>query len=136
MDVVATTEEGRGYEIFYDDGSSSRLRPLPTSMSEFLLGSGFDRLLEQLSQFGINGIKRCSARTLIYLLAYISCSVSIKLSVHSSLEPWPPQGRSFNSTAIYKPEVQIREEAQPETLDYRLFFADRSGQKIGRSPIY
>nr|QLC27661.1 soluble inorganic pyrophosphatase [Pyrus x bretschneideri] len=38
--------------------------------------------------------------------------------------------RSFNCTAIYKPEVQIREEGQPETLDYRLFFVDRSGQKV------
>ncbi|MCI25645.1 E3 ubiquitin-protein ligase RING1-like, partial [Trifolium medium] len=27
-------------------------------MSEFLLGSGFDRLLEQLSQIEINGISR------------------------------------------------------------------------------
>ncbi|KAJ7964540.1 E3 ubiquitin-protein ligase RING1-like [Quillaja saponaria] len=50
--------EGRGFELYYDDGSGSGLRPLPPSMSEFLLGSGFDRLLEQLSQIEINGIGR------------------------------------------------------------------------------
>ncbi|XP_020237400.1 probable E3 ubiquitin-protein ligase RHC2A [Cajanus cajan] len=51
-------EESRGFELFYDDGAGSGLRPLPPSMSEFLLGSGFDRLLEQLSQIEINGIGR------------------------------------------------------------------------------
>lgn len=51
--------EGRGFELYYDDGAGSGLRPLPPSMSEFLLGSGFDRLLEQLSQIEINGIGRC-----------------------------------------------------------------------------
>lgn len=51
--------EGRGFELFYDDGVGSGLRPLPPSMSDFLLGSGFDRLLEQLSQIEINGIGRC-----------------------------------------------------------------------------
>ncbi|KAL5567553.1 hypothetical protein UlMin_024128 [Ulmus minor] len=50
--------EGRGFELYYDDGGGSGLRPLPPSMSEFLLGSGFDRLLEQLSQIEINGIGR------------------------------------------------------------------------------
>ncbi|KAM1382047.1 hypothetical protein TB2_033865 [Malus domestica] len=38
--------------------------------------------------------------------------------------------RPFNCTAIYNPDVQIKEEGQPETLDYRLFFVDRSGQKV------
>ncbi|KAE9594382.1 hypothetical protein Lal_00001316 [Lupinus albus] len=50
--------EGRGFELFYDDGAGSGLRPLPPSMSEFLLGSGIDRLLEQVSQIEINGIGR------------------------------------------------------------------------------
>ncbi|XP_061368954.1 E3 ubiquitin-protein ligase RDUF1-like [Gastrolobium bilobum] len=50
--------ESRGFELFYDDGAGSGLRPLPLSMSEFLLGSGFDRLLEQLSHVEINGIGR------------------------------------------------------------------------------
>ncbi|XP_004503159.1 probable E3 ubiquitin-protein ligase RHC2A [Cicer arietinum] len=53
-----STGESRGFELFYDDGAGSGLRPLPPSMSEFLLGSGFDRLLEQLSQIEINGIGR------------------------------------------------------------------------------
>ncbi|XP_047165108.1 probable E3 ubiquitin-protein ligase RHC2A, partial [Vigna umbellata] len=51
-------EESRGFELFYDDGAGSGLRPLPPSMSEFLLGFGFDRFLEQLSQIEINGIGR------------------------------------------------------------------------------
>lgn len=49
---------GGGFELYYDDGAGSGLRPLPASMSEFLLGSGFDRLLDQLSQIEANGIGR------------------------------------------------------------------------------
>ncbi|KAM0013136.1 putative transcription factor C2H2 family [Helianthus debilis subsp. tardiflorus] len=49
---------GTGFELFYDDGSGSGLRPLPASMSEFLLGSGFDRLLDQLAQIEGNGLGR------------------------------------------------------------------------------
>ncbi|XP_059297646.1 E3 ubiquitin-protein ligase RDUF1 [Lycium ferocissimum] len=47
--------EERNYELYYDDGEGSGLRPLPPTMSEFLMGSGFDRLLEQLSQIEVNG---------------------------------------------------------------------------------
>ncbi|KAK3422498.1 probable E3 ubiquitin-protein ligase RHC2A [Eucalyptus grandis] len=50
--------ERSSYELYYDDGGGSGLRPLPASISEFLLGSGFDRLLDQLSQIEINGIGR------------------------------------------------------------------------------
>ncbi|GKA30705.1 probable E3 ubiquitin-protein ligase RHC2A [Tanacetum coccineum] len=45
-----------GFEMYYDDGVGSGLRPLPVSMSEFLLGSGFDRLLEQLTQIEASGL--------------------------------------------------------------------------------
>ncbi|CAH8361379.1 unnamed protein product [Eruca vesicaria subsp. sativa] len=38
------------FQMYYDDGTDSGLRPLPPSMTEFLLGSGFDRLLDQISQ--------------------------------------------------------------------------------------
>ncbi|CAN6984617.1 hypothetical protein Bca4012_006435 [Brassica carinata] len=50
-------EEGdrRPYEFYYDDGSGSGLRPLPDSVSEILMGSGFERLLEQLSQIEASG---------------------------------------------------------------------------------
>ncbi|KAF5729606.1 hypothetical protein HS088_TW21G01773 [Tripterygium wilfordii] len=51
--------ESRGFELYYDDGGGSGLRPLPPSMSEFLLGSGFNQLLDQLSQIDMNGIGRC-----------------------------------------------------------------------------
>lgn len=51
-------EDGGGFELYYDDGAGSGLRPLPATMSEFLLGSGFDRLLDQLSQIENNGIGR------------------------------------------------------------------------------
>ncbi|XP_007009248.2 PREDICTED: probable E3 ubiquitin-protein ligase RHC2A [Theobroma cacao] len=49
---------GRGFELYYDDGGGSGLRPLPPSMSEFLLGSGFDRLIDQLSQMEIQNVGR------------------------------------------------------------------------------
>ncbi|KAK6942993.1 protein of unknown function DUF1117 [Dillenia turbinata] len=50
--------ERGNFELFYDDGSGSGLRPLPAGMSDFLMGSGFERLLEQLAQLEINGIGR------------------------------------------------------------------------------
>ncbi|XP_031117237.1 probable E3 ubiquitin-protein ligase RHC2A [Ipomoea triloba] len=49
---------GTGFELYYDDGAGSGLRPLPASISEFLLGSGFDRLLDQLTQIEANGLGR------------------------------------------------------------------------------
>lgn len=49
---------GGGFELYYDDGAGSGLRPLPATMSEFLLGSGFERLLEQLTQIEANGFGR------------------------------------------------------------------------------
>ncbi|XP_010554613.1 PREDICTED: probable E3 ubiquitin-protein ligase RHC2A [Tarenaya hassleriana] len=42
------------FQMYYDDGTESGLRPLPPSMTEFLLGSGFDRLLDQISQIELN----------------------------------------------------------------------------------
>ncbi|XP_016440809.2 E3 ubiquitin-protein ligase RDUF1-like [Nicotiana tabacum] len=50
--------EERSYELYYDDGEGSGLRPLPPTMSEFLMGSGFDRLLDQLAQIEVNGFGR------------------------------------------------------------------------------
>ncbi|XP_077214774.1 putative E3 ubiquitin-protein ligase RHC2A [Tasmannia lanceolata] len=47
------------FELYYDDGAGSGLRPLPSTMSDFLMGSGFDRLLDQLAQIEINGVGRC-----------------------------------------------------------------------------
>ncbi|KAG1365800.1 E3 ubiquitin-protein ligase RDUF1-like [Cocos nucifera] len=44
------------FEFYYDDGAGSGLRPLPSSMSEFLMGSGFDRILDQLAQIEMNGV--------------------------------------------------------------------------------
>lgn len=38
--------------------------------------------------------------------------------------------RLFTCSAIYNPQVQIKEEGQPETLDYRVFFLDNSGKKV------
>lgn len=41
-----------------------------------------------------------------------------------------PSKRLFSCKAIYNPEVQIKEEGKPETLDYRVFFVDHSGKKV------
>ncbi|CAH8356534.1 unnamed protein product [Eruca vesicaria subsp. sativa] len=49
------SRDRRPYEFYYDDGSGSGLRPLPDSVSEILMGSGFERLLEQLSQIEASG---------------------------------------------------------------------------------
>ncbi|XP_020580745.1 E3 ubiquitin-protein ligase RDUF1-like [Phalaenopsis equestris] len=44
------------FELYYDDGAGSGLRPLPANMSGFLMGSGLERLLDQLAQIEINGL--------------------------------------------------------------------------------
>lgn len=54
----AAEGERQSFELYYDDGAGSGLRPLPASMSEFLMGSGFDRLLEQLAQIEVTGLGR------------------------------------------------------------------------------
>lgn len=54
-DDVASVE---GFEMYYNDGEGPGLRPLPSSMPEFFLGSGFDRLLGQLSQIDSYSISR------------------------------------------------------------------------------
>ena len=38
--------------------------------------------------------------------------------------------RGFACSALNRPDVQIKEEGQPETLDYRVFFVDGSGKKV------
>lgn len=55
---VGAGDSGSGFELYYDDGAGSGLRPLPNSVSGSLLGSGFDRLLDQLSQIEANGVGR------------------------------------------------------------------------------
>ncbi|KAI3695839.1 hypothetical protein L1987_78841 [Smallanthus sonchifolius] len=42
--------------MHYEDGVGSGLRPLPVSASDFLVGPGFNRLLDQLTQIEVNGL--------------------------------------------------------------------------------
>ncbi|CAM0958463.1 unnamed protein product [Alopecurus aequalis] len=57
-DAAAEALAGSSFELFYDDGAGSGLRPLPESMSDFLMGSGFERLLGQLAQIEAGGLTR------------------------------------------------------------------------------
>jgi E3 ubiquitin-protein ligase RNF115/126 len=50
------------FELLYDDGAGSGLRPLPETMSDFLMGSGFQRLLDQLAQIEAAGGLAAGAR--------------------------------------------------------------------------
>lgn len=54
--VAPRSNDGSSFEFFYDDGAGTGLRPLPQSMSDFLMGSGFDRLLDQLHQIESNPV--------------------------------------------------------------------------------
>ncbi|KAA8516402.1 hypothetical protein F0562_016695 [Nyssa sinensis] len=56
--IVLRGSERDNYELYYDDGDGSGLRPLPASMSEFLMDSGFNHLLDQLTQLESNGLGR------------------------------------------------------------------------------
>lgn len=38
--------------------------------------------------------------------------------------------RLFTCSAIYNPQVQIKEEGKPETLDYRVFLVNNSSKKV------
>ncbi|CAN6331122.1 unnamed protein product [Urochloa humidicola] len=57
-DDAAAVAAASSFELFYDDGAGSGLRPLPESMSDFLMGSGFERLLDQLAQIEAGGLGR------------------------------------------------------------------------------
>ncbi|KAM0887720.1 hypothetical protein ACQ4PT_028851 [Festuca glaucescens] len=57
-DTDADALAGSSFELFYDDGAGSGLRPLPESMSDFLMGSGFERLLGQLAQIEAGAVAR------------------------------------------------------------------------------
>ncbi|CAN6326412.1 unnamed protein product [Urochloa humidicola] len=57
-DDAAAAAAASSFELFYDDGAGSGLRPLPESMSDFLMGSGFERLLDQLAQIEAGGLGR------------------------------------------------------------------------------
>ncbi|KAF1883926.1 hypothetical protein Lal_00038280 [Lupinus albus] len=49
-DVVSSSSERRSFELYYNDVvSGSGLRPLPATVTEFLMGSGFDHILNQLT---------------------------------------------------------------------------------------
>ncbi|PKU68909.1 E3 ubiquitin-protein ligase RDUF2-like [Dendrobium catenatum] len=50
VDASHSNDGSNSFEFFYDDGAGTGLRPLPQSMSNFLMGSGFDELLDQLTQ--------------------------------------------------------------------------------------
>ncbi|KAK1412832.1 hypothetical protein QVD17_34366 [Tagetes erecta] len=57
-DATDVNAGDRGFELYYEDVAGSGLQPLPSMMSELLIESGFDRLLEQLSQIDISGLSR------------------------------------------------------------------------------
>ncbi|XP_059653128.1 soluble inorganic pyrophosphatase 6, chloroplastic-like [Cornus florida] len=69
-----------------------------------------------------------AATTSLLLKGPFRSSHSLSLCFNNRLVP---KKRSFTCTALYKPfDVQTKEEGQPETLDYRVFFVDDSGKKV------
>jgi hypothetical protein len=58
-----------------------------------------------------------------------STSTSRALRLNPNLKGWPR--RRLTCRAVYNPEeVLIKEEGQPETLDYRVFLVNHSGKKV------
>lgn len=42
----------------------------------------------------------------------------------------PAKPRGFTCRALYRPEIETKEDGTPQTLDYRVFFFEKSGKKI------
>lgn len=82
--------EGNNFELYYDDGTGSGLRPLPQSMSDFLMGSGFDRLLEQLTQIesGVVAGVRSHENTPASKAAIESLSTIIITPIHIAMDSY------------------------------------------------
>ncbi|KAG6483383.1 probable E3 ubiquitin-protein ligase RHC2A [Zingiber officinale] len=47
---------GTSFELYHDDGTGSGLRPLPETISDRLMRSGFDRLLDHIGQIDLAGL--------------------------------------------------------------------------------
>ncbi|KAK1420823.1 hypothetical protein QVD17_22710 [Tagetes erecta] len=103
----------RGFELYYDDGSGSGLQPLPPTISEFLMGSGFDRLLDQLSQIDINGLGRPehppASKASIESMPVIQISdAQVKIELHCAVckEAFVigDEGREMPCNHIYHPD--------------------------------
>ncbi|CAL0300841.1 unnamed protein product [Lupinus luteus] len=63
-----------------------------------------------------------------FLLPRTTFSINnLRLSSSSSSKT---KTRSFTCRAIYNPQLLVKEDGQPETLDYRVFFHDQSGKKV------
>ncbi|KAH7522536.1 hypothetical protein FEM48_Zijuj07G0148900 [Ziziphus jujuba var. spinosa] len=86
MELMRWWFKGIGLKLYYDNSVASGLRPLPPSMSEVLLGSGFDQLLEQLSQIEINDAFELGteAQEMPYKQIYHSDCILPWLSLHNS----------------------------------------------------
>ncbi|GAA0176471.1 ubiquitin-protein ligase [Lithospermum erythrorhizon] len=73
----------RLYRLYYHDGAGTGLRRLPQTMSELLLGAGFNRLLDQLSQLESNRSEKAPAsKTAIESMPTVeieACHVSAEL---------------------------------------------------------
>ncbi|CAM8897573.1 unnamed protein product [Rhodiola kirilowii] len=50
--------DSANYELYFDDNSGLGLQPMPSNAAELLMSSGFDRLLDHLSQLENNGVWR------------------------------------------------------------------------------
>ncbi|XP_071720270.1 E3 ubiquitin-protein ligase RDUF2-like [Rutidosis leptorrhynchoides] len=100
---TTTAAAGGGFELYYDDGAGTGLQPLPATMSEFLMGSGFDRLLDQLSQIEINGLNRSGFNNPASKSAIESLPLIEITDVHVSTE---------SHCAVCKEAFVIRSEAR------------------------
>ncbi|CAI0393566.1 unnamed protein product [Linum tenue] len=65
-----------------------------------------------------------------FLKPFSASSGALRLSSRALSSPSAKGRRFYTCRAIYNPEVQIKGEGQPETLDYRVFFVDHSGKKV------
>ncbi|XP_074592555.1 E3 ubiquitin-protein ligase RDUF2-like [Curcuma longa] len=56
--LLSPSRGGTSFELYYNEGTGSGLRPLPEAISDLLMHSGFERLLDHLAQVELTGIGR------------------------------------------------------------------------------
>ncbi|KAF5727373.1 E3 ubiquitin-protein ligase RING1 [Tripterygium wilfordii] len=109
----AGDDESNSFELYYDDGAGSGLRPLPTTISDFLMGAGFDRILESLTHIEMTNLHRTrnppASKAVVESMPRIEITdTHVSTDIHCAVckEPFElhSEGREMPCKHIYHPD--------------------------------